>query len=328
MNDSITFEDGRRVIPCRQIAEGGFGCVFLARDAGISKKVLYALKKIECNNKEAIEQCRKEASIHRMFNHENIMPLLGMKFETSTKHCFMLFPYIRLSLHDDIMARHLLEDTAESNRSPYSETEALTLFSKIVDAVETLHGAGISHRDIKPENILLTKRDKHLKCSTPVLMDFGSAGTLTEALHSWPDIIKMTEKAALHTTIQYRAPELFGGGNQYGPTQVIHYDKADIWSLGCVLFAMLYGSSPFEIEWRVSLVEGAAAEGTARIVECTYPKVLEPVPFPPDGSAADRRYDSDPNELIEWILRHKVTERPSCFEISKRLQKMVLEHID
>ena len=341
-HDEIFLVEGQVVIIHRKIDTGNNSrCVFLAQDArGPTKKSkLYALKRIDCrDDKDELERCRNEVRIHRALTelrNDNLMPLLGSKFETFVSSsgtedftCYMLFPYVPQSLRQDIDNRHLLEDILECRRRPYSEQKLLIIFRGIVGGVLAMHNAGWSHRDLKPENVLLRrKQGKYHKgdvSSIPILADFGSAGPLKVSTESWPDIIHATEEAERSTTIAYRAPELFGGGLSYGPTEYLHYAASDVWSLGCLLFAMMYGASPFEIEWRVSLVEDAAAEGTTRVVECTREKVLTAnIPFPPLGGAADRRYSEDIKNLVRAMIRKASRERLSCREVADRVDKLL-----
>lgn len=339
-HDEIAFDDNTRVIIHRLIDEGEFRCVYMARDVRTSQ--LYALKRVDCWDEERLEQCRKEVTTHSLFRHENIMPLLGVKFvhddyqeqqdSASRMICYMRFPYLPHSLADDIISRRLWEDVLESKRRPYSQTEALTLFAGIVSAVNAMHEAGFSHRDIRVENILLQKRQHGQKrkrrhyVGTPVLTDLGSVGPVSVPLTSLSDARLAVDDVERNTTVSYRAPELFAESifSSHGPSKSIHYDNADIWSLGCLLFAILYGSTPFEIEWGISFVEGAEAEGTARYVgNPTLQKVLEPVPFPPCDSAADRRYKNDLNDLIRWMLKTSEQERPSTNEVLERVGNLL-----
>ena len=345
----VTFDTGRSVVIDRQIAEGGYGAVFVAHNATTSttkkrkydcdhsqQQEFYALKRIDCfDNKgnfdqNIVDRCKREAEIHSSLQHKDLMPLLGIQFDPPEKEmesrecnmsCYMLFPYLPTSLRDDISARRLLEDTEESNRRPYSEREALVLFDGIVDAVKTMHEAGISHRDIKVENILL-RMSEHGSI-TPVLTDFGSAGPLSVSLRSRADVFRVDEDVAKHTTVEYRAPELFEAKMlEYGPSEFLDYGRADVWSLGCLLFALLYGSSPFEIEWGISFV-GEPADGTARIVRCNKSLILGPIPFPPGGTAADRRYGEGIKDLIQCMLNHDRSERLSSSNVAGRVRRML-----
>lgn len=99
----------------------------------------------------------------------------------------------------------------------------------------------------------------------------------------------------------------------------------DIWSLECLLFVMMYGSSPFEIELRLSLVEAFAAEATARLKACTQRKILvRQVPFPHLGCAAERRYKESLKELVRSMLDKVVgDERPTCSEVATRVGQLL-----
>jgi serine/threonine kinase 16 len=100
---------------------------------------------------------------------------------------------------------------------------------------------------------------------TPVLMDFGSAGPVLYAIKSRGDVLRLSELAAQHCTMPYRAPELFDGGVTHGIDERPIDGQVDVWNLGCLLFGMMYGSSPFEVEFR--------RDGTIPIVECTYDEI-------------------------------------------------------
>jgi len=360
LNRTIVFDSGKSVVVDHQIEEGGFGAIFVARETSWTNKkrkhiesvpfdcstkktttpTTYALKRIDCCNssgqtdQEKIDMCSREANLHSTFHHKNLMRISGIKFisdqKTKTsctiKTCYMLFPYIPKSIRSDISARRLLEDTKECNRRPYSESEALDLFAGIADGVRTIHEYGYSHRDLKVENILLQEL-----CGggpgVPVITDFGSAGPISTPLTYHSDVLRVEDEVTKYTSIEYRAPELLDPkGLPHGPREILDYGRCDVWALGCVFFAMMYGSSPFEIEWGISFV-GKAADGTARLTICSPNLIRGKVPFPPDGSAADRRYGKEFRELIECILNQDRFERLSSQNVYGRVQKM-LEQVD
>ncbi|KAG6084948.1 hypothetical protein E4U33_002633, partial [Claviceps sp. LM78 group G4] len=94
-----------------------------------------------------------------------------------------------------------------------------------------------AHRDIKPGNIMIDDSG-----STPILMDLGSVAPSPIAITSPSLALQIQDTAAEHSTMSYRAPELFDV--RTGSTIDT---KVDIWSLGCTLYACLVGKSPFEM---------------------------------------------------------------------------------
>lgn len=120
-----------------------------------------------------------------------------------------------------------------------SEDEARFYAAEVVDTLEYIHGVGLIHRDIKPENLLLTV-DGHIK-----IADFGS--------------IKPTKNSRI-TVLPNSAVEkacTFVGTAAYVPPEVLNSSPAtfgnDLWALGCTLYQMLSGSSPFKdaSEWLI-----------------------------------------------------------------------------
>lgn len=93
-----------------------------------------------------------------------------------------------------------------------------------------------AHRDIKPGNIMIADDGK-----TPILMDLGSLAPSPIHITSRSLALQVQDTAAEHSTMPYRAPELFDV-----KTDTSVDTKVDIWSLGCTLYACLVGKSPFE----------------------------------------------------------------------------------
>ena len=321
----IKFDNGVKVRLGKKIAEGGFSFVFEAFDFTTNQK--YALKRINCSDSELVRACRAEASVHRLLQHPNLLPLLGMKFDVSSSVstvCYMLFPFMDVSLREEINKRMILrDDVADSERRPFLEQEVVILFTAIVDGLQAMHDAGLAHRDLKVENIMLIKSKRGRGLMDPVIMDFGSARPLTVKLKDRKTVVNLFEEASTHSTVTYRAPELFEGGCRHGPDEPDMDGRVDVWSLGCVLFAIMYGSSPFEVEFRT--------DGSVRIVECTHLRVIGDIPFPPPHTEAGNRYSHDIKDLLKWILNIDRSQRPTLDDVSKRmdvlLQKLGAESI-
>jgi serine/threonine kinase 16 len=92
------------------------------------------------------------------------------------------------------------------------------------------------HRDLKPGNIMIADDGV-----TPILMDLGSCVRARIPIENRTQALFQQDIAAEHSTMAYRAPELFDV-----KTGTTLDEKVDIWSLGCVLFALAYLHSPFE----------------------------------------------------------------------------------
>uniref|UniRef100_A0A0E0N5N6 non-specific serine/threonine protein kinase n=1 Tax=Oryza rufipogon TaxID=4529 RepID=A0A0E0N5N6_ORYRU len=120
-----------------------------------------------------------------------------------------------------------------------SEDEARFYAAEIVDILEYLHSLGLIHRDVKPENLLLTS-DGHIK-----IADFGSVKPT-----------KDTPIKVLPNSTNERACT-FVGTAAYVPPEVLNSAPPtfgnDLWALGCTLYQMLSGSSPFKdaSEWLI-----------------------------------------------------------------------------
>lgn len=315
-DSSITVRVGR------PIAEGGFSVVLRATDvtSPLSRgNNEYALKRIQCQDDETRQACLKEAQVHQELqraqphNAKYLMPLYGITWDNQT--CYMLFPLLTHSLRAEVHRRIFInKDIFESRMAPWSESIVLQIFQHLLQAVATIHSAGYSHCDIKLENILCKGSNiQHL--TTPVLMDFGSVGPLSRSLTTRQDVLEIAEIASQHTTISYRPPELFAGELRVGDVD-LDYTKVDVWSCGCVLFAILFGASPTESEFH-------RRTGRLQIVDCTQLKVLQDVPKPSPDVPAAKWYSSDLIGLVEWILNKDRQERPTIAQVQSRVNYLL-----
>lgn len=281
--------------------------MYEARDCKKGDEKRYALKRMLCFDKGMTQKCREEADIHKMFKHPNLLTLKGITFEKSENYvvCYMLFPFFSSSLRNEITQRNLLDGV---NPRPFSPKKLLEIFGGIVDAVNEMHKRGLTHRDIKVENVLLDGKGK------PVLMDFGSAGPAVTPVPTRSAFLSIVDTATSHTTISYRAPELFEGGTLYGDDIPVIDTGRDVWSLGCLLFAMMYGASPFEIEFRGEAVE---------VVECTHLRILGDVPKPGQQTSLAKRYEGRILDLVHLMLTRDRVLRPTMEEINRKIDALL-----
>ncbi|CAN0162027.1 unnamed protein product, partial [Laminaria digitata] len=280
------------------VAEGGFSFVYRARKASTGEH--YALKKILCQVDEQRELALAEMRSHREFSHPNLMPLLDWAFVgvPQGEAAFLLFPFMERSLRDVIDTRLL------GGGPPLGEVEALVIFAAVCRGVAALHQHTPSwaHRD-----------------GTPVLMDFGSVAVAECLIEGRTDALAVQDEAARHSTLPFRAPELFDVASD------AHLDqRTDVWSLGCLLYALRYGFSPFECEFvggggvdvgggAGALAAGGGLAAGVRVVECSFLRVIGQVTFPPGGQASDGL-----KELVMFALQQDPRKRPFVEEVLER----------
>ncbi|KAI9878266.1 MAG: hypothetical protein M1830_001445, partial [Pleopsidium flavum] len=123
-------------------------------------------------------------------------------------------------------------DRADIEQEPLMEGEV----TRSQEGVAEGEIRAYAHRDVKPGNVMIADDGK-----TPILMDLGSLAPSPTVITSRSLALAVQDTAAEHSTMPYRAPELFDV-----KTGSVIDTKVDIWSLGCTLYACLVGKSPFE----------------------------------------------------------------------------------
>ncbi|KAJ0404798.1 hypothetical protein P43SY_003474 [Pythium insidiosum] len=167
-----------------------------------------------CKHSPALDE---EVGILRKLSHPNVIQLEGVYHQDEMFYVVMDY------MGDGDLCEQLIR------KQRLSETEAKQIILQVVQGLEYLHRHYIIHRDIKPENILLHG-------GLAKLADFGLAKQL-------PNATSMLKRSC--GTLEYAAPELLRG-QAYGL-------KSDIFSLGVVLYVLLFGTFPFSIESAAAL---------------------------------------------------------------------------
>ena len=198
----------------KKVAEGGFAFVHVASDAS-DRSRLFALKKIVCHEKEALDNADAEMDlISRLPPHPNIVRFRACTRRPkdrgnglqATEVLLLTDFYEGGGLHD---AMERLQDEGRS----LDEACLLTLFAQACSAVAHLHAQTppIAHRDIKMENLVLSHGDFGQIASGHarlVLCDFGSATTRAKVYEGRREILDEEERIQKTTTLAYRAPEM------------------------------------------------------------------------------------------------------------------------
>jgi Protein kinase domain len=193
---------------------GGMGVVYRATHLGLERTV--ALKVIApalVGDGHARERFLRESKTAASIDHPNVIPIYYAGEEDDVAYIAMRFVG-----GDDLR-------TLVRREGALSPARAARLAMQLGGALDTAHAAGLVHRDVKPANVLLGPGD-HV-----YLTDFG----LTKRLLSSGDA---TQSGQWVGTLDYAAPEQIRGERVDA--------RADVYSLGCVLFFMLAGRVVFE----------------------------------------------------------------------------------
>jgi serine/threonine protein kinase len=197
------------------IGRGGMGAVYRARQISLNRPVAIKIIRPDASEREGFsDRFVREARAMAQMNHPNIV----------TVHDFGQaggYYYLVMELVDGVNLREVLR-TRKMNPK-----QALEVVPSICDALQYAHDLGIVHRDIKPENILVD-RNSRVK-----IADFGLAKLLNEDASARG----LTRDNHVMGTVNYMSPE-----QVEKPLSVDH--RADIYSLGVVIYEMLTGELP------------------------------------------------------------------------------------
>lgn len=197
-----------------EIARGGMGVVFKARQTGLNRIV--AVKMIlsgQLAGEAEVKRFYTEAEAAANLQHPNIVAIHEVG-EHEGRHYFSM---------DYIEGENL---AAYLKRNPLSATEAARLMKTIAEAIHFAHQRGTLHRDLKPHNILIDQN------GVPHITDFGLAKKIeTDS--------GITQSGTVMGSPAYMPPEQAAGKNeQVGPA-------SDVYSLGAILYQILTGQPPF-----------------------------------------------------------------------------------
>ncbi|MEG1446058.1 MAG: Stk1 family PASTA domain-containing Ser/Thr kinase [Ruthenibacterium sp.] len=212
--------DGRYQIK-EMIGSGGMANVYKALDLKENRLVAVKILREDCmDNEDLVRRFKNESKAISVLNHPNIVKVYDVS--VSDKLQFIVMEYV-----DGIT----LKDYMEYRKEPLTYKETLHFITQTLLALQHAHQKGIVHRDIKPQNIMLLA-DGNIK-----VMDFGIAR------FSRSENQTMTDKAI--GSVHYISPEQAKGD--------VTDSKADIYSVGVMMYEMLSGRLPFESDNAVSV---------------------------------------------------------------------------
>ncbi len=205
----------------RKLAEGGMGSVYLAQDASNGQTLaVKILSPTLARNRNIMTRFFNEAKAAQSIEHPGVVRIFGADYDDQG-NAYLVMEYLEGESLDQRLRR----------QGRLSVPETLSIARQIVSALAAAHDRGVVHRDLKPGNIFLTSDPSAPGGERVKLLDFGVAKLVAadKPLTSIGDIIG---------TPHYMAPEQCRADGNID-------SRADLYALGCLIYAMLCGRTPF-----------------------------------------------------------------------------------
>lgn len=253
--------DGRYLIK-KLIGAGGMANVYKALDLKENRVVAVKILKEECmKNEELVRRFKNESKAISLLDNPHIVKVYDVSVTDKLQ-------YIAMEYVDGIT----LKEYMDYRKQPLTYKETVHFIMQTLEALRHAHEKGIVHRDIKPQNIMLLA-DGNIK-----VMDFGIARL------SRSENQTMTDKAI--GSVHYISPEQAKGD--------VTDAKADIYSVGIMMYEMLAGKLPFDSDSPVSVAIKQISDTAAplRSVNPAVPEALEAITNRAMAKEPSERYQS------------------------------------
>jgi tetratricopeptide (TPR) repeat protein len=295
----------------QQIGEGGFGVVYMAEQAEpVRRKVALKVLKAGMDTRQVVARFEAERQALALMDHPHIAKVLDAGTTASG------LPYFVMELVKGIPI------TQYADEAQLDLATRLDLFAKVCHAVQHAHQKGIVHRDLKPSNVLVTLHDG---IPTPKVIDFGIAKALDRRL---TDKTLFTEFRQMVGTPEYMAPE------QAELSGLDVDTRADVYSLGVLLYELLTGEKPFD--WKSLLARGYG-EVLRTIREVEPPRPSTRISTMGDALVAVAKKRHTPHGALgrllrgdlDWIVMKALEkDRSRRYETASALAEDVRRHLD
>jgi tetratricopeptide (TPR) repeat protein len=203
----------------RELGGGGMSRVWLARELRLNRQVVVKVLSPELAQGISVDRFEREIQTVAQLQQANIVPVITSGDTNG-------LPYYTMPFVTGESLRTRLE------RGPLPVSDVIGVMRDVSKALGYAHQHGVVHRDIKPDNVLISG-------GTAVVTDFGIAKAITASRNeSRGNSETLTQLGTSIGTPAYMAPE-----QAAGDPGVDH--RADIYSLGCMIYELLAGQSPF-----------------------------------------------------------------------------------
>jgi serine/threonine-protein kinase len=217
----------------RLVGEGGTGVVVAARHLQLERNVAIKFLRAALASDEIRMRFEREARAIGQIESEHVVLVLDVGALDDGDAPYMVMEY----LEGRDLAKILKED------GPLSIEDAVDCMLQVCEALQGAHEQGIVHRDLKPANLFLTRREDggpHIK-----VVDFGISKMLDpKMIDKGPK--EMTQAFTVLGSPRYMAPEQLRNSKDVD-------GRADLWSLGAVLFQLLSGKPAFDAENNINV---------------------------------------------------------------------------
>ena len=286
--------EGRTLVLVKQIGEGGYAFVHLARDPQSGAR--FAVKRMLAQEEEAARNAAAELALLKSLDHPNIVGLVassvrpldggrGDEYLLALEYCA-----------GGSVAKYLVPRVAGGRPRPLREAKLLAIFVDTCKAIAHLHSLKppVAHRDLKAENVLEGAKGVHKLC------DFGSATTAVVdcATASRKERLDAEDEISRMTTMWNRAPEMV---DLHRGKRIDH--RVDVWALGTLLYTLALRRHPFETQSSLQILNGGYE----------MPKASE-TPYAPSTL-----------QLIIEMLAQDPDRRPSVFDITSKAALLLAE---
>lgn len=277
-----------RYIDIDQIGQGANCVVVRARDKFLDRQVAIKILKSELTDFNSVRRFQQEAKMMSSFNLKNLPVVLDFGLSAAGR------PFMVMELVEGLS----LKQTIKELDNQLTVELALEITMQILSALQHAHERGIVHRDLKSQNVMISWTED----GKPLIkvVDFGLAGEINRPM-------MITECGAALGTPYYMSPEQAQGCSADA--------RSDLYSLGCVMFEMLVGHTPFE--------KRSAAETLSAHIRETAPALRSSARL----KNLNKHALNSLNRLVAKLLEKEPAKRHQCVSDVQDDLELVIEQL-